>query len=434
MVSLRPFGKGYRMHNQEAINLDELLNQWLKQLELFWQDQKLWQIFAFGAALLVSFGLARMVLARSKDPDADRSNRFSGIVFSGSFVLILLLFDAVFNQAHHATLLGRVMDLMATLWVLRTGLYLLHDVLRLHHLTVGIQTFFVRMVWLFFAFHELGLTEPLRKLLQDLQIHLGSTTISLLQVIQAITFITMAIIFALWMGNFVERRLVNYALLESHVRVIVIKLSRGILLALTVIVVLPLVGIDPTFLSVLGGGLGVGLGLALQKVVSNFVSGMIILMDRSVRLGDFVAIDGQHGTVTRLDARSITLSVGDGTVSIIPNETFMTQAIVNYTANKTGISRQFGITVAFDNDLVLIHDLLLNVLRQHDQVQDSPTPQVKVERFSGNEVIYILQYWVADANIDEGRMRSELLQSIRLVFVAHHTALLVDVTKSFIRL
>jgi small-conductance mechanosensitive channel len=428
------FGKNYRMNNQEVINLDELLNQWSKQLALFWQDQKPWQILAFGVALLVSFGLTRMVRVRIKGLDLERNNRLGGIVFSGSCAFILLLFNAFFNPAHHAILLIRAIDLMATLWVLRTGVYLLHDVLRWHRLTVGVQTFFVRLVWLFFALHELGLTDPLKKLLQDLQIHVSGSTISLLQVIEAIVFITLAIIIALWLGNLVERRLVNYELLESHIRVIVIKLSRGVLLVLTVIIVLPLVGIDPTFLSVLGGGLGIGLGLALQKVVSNFVSGFIILMDRSVRLGDVVAIDGQQGTVIHLDARSITLSGGDGTLSIIPNETFVTQVIVNYTANKVGVSRHFSVSVAFDNDLVLIHDLLFNILVQHPQVLESPNPQVKLERFSGNEVIYLLQYWVADANIDEGRMRSELLQSIRADFVAHHTALLMDVTKSIIRL
>lgn len=422
------------MSNQETINLDELLNQWVKQLDLFWQDQKLWQVFALFFALTVSFWLAWMVRTQSKGIDLDRNKRFGGIVFSGSCTLILLLADAFFNQAHHATLLARVMDLMATLWVLRTGVYLFHDVFRWHQLPVDVQTFFVRVVWLFFALHELGLMEPLKKILQDLQVHVSGSTISLLQVIQAVIFITIAIVFALWMGNFVERHLSNNVLLESHVRVIVIKLSRWALLILTVIIVLPLVGIDPTFLSVLGGGLGVGLGLALQKVVSNFVSGMIILMDRSVRQGDVVSIDGHHGTVTHLDARSITLSVGDGTLSIIPNETFMTQVIVNYTSDKIGVSRQFSVTVAFENDLVLLHDLLQDVLIQHDLVLDSPTPQVKLERFSGNEVVYVLQYWVADANTDEGRMRSELLQSIRSVFVAHHTALLMDVTKSIIRL
>lgn len=375
------------------------------------QVQHLWQLPVLMVALLVGVGasiaMGKRLPGAEQDPEQQR--RLRAIAFALVSGVALLLFGRYFGHGRPSALLRVATDLLFSLAIARIGVYVMRYVLGLSSRTLALQTFFVRTVWTLFALRVTGLLEPLMDLLQDIGLTVGGTYISLLQVIQASVVVTGMLVLALWLGRAIERRLMRADALETHTRVIAVKLMRGLLVFVGVLVALPLVGIDSTFLSVLGGALGVGLGFALQKVASNYVCGFIILMDRSIRLGDVVTVEGRQGTVRRLDARCIALELTDGTVLLVPNETFLTQAIVNHTLLGKGVWRSLSVEVAYGSDLPRASEVILAAVQGQPRIMTDPAPSVTVTRFTGHGVELALQFCVADPGPSDTSLRSDML-------------------------
>ncbi len=382
------------------------------------EAQHLWQLPVLLVALLVGAGatIAMGHGLKGDSRDAERVRRLRGIAFALVSAVALMLFNRYFGHGRPSTVLHMAISLTLALAIARIGVYALNYGMVVSARTLTLQTFFVRTVWVLFALHVTGLLDPLMDLLQDIGLPVGSTYISLLQVLQAVVAITVMLVLALWIGGAIERRLMASDALDNHVRVMIVKLLRGLLVFLGVVIALPLVGVDSTFLSILGGALGVGLGFALQKITSNYVSGFIILMDRSIRMGDVITVDGRQGTVVRLEARCIALSATDGTVFIVPNETFMTQTIVNHTVRGTGVCRTLNIEVVFGSNLAQASAVMENAARQQHRVLTEPAPSVTVLRFTGYGVELSLQFWIADPGVSDVGLRSDILLAIHQGF------------------
>lgn len=176
----------------------------------------------------------------------------------------------------------------------------------------------------------------------------------MLDILRAVASVAATVLAALWIGREIERRLMATDVMDVSLRVMAIKVVRTLLVVLAVLIALPLVGIiDLTVLSVFGGALGVGLGFGLQKIASNHVSGFIILMDRSVKIGDVVQIDNRSGMITQLTSRYIVLKGGDGTEALIPNEALITSTVVNQSYSDRLIRIALPIQVAYGSSLDL---------------------------------------------------------------------------------
>ena len=384
----------------------------------FWgslvEPQHLWQLPVLLVGLLMGAGAAIM-LGRAQRPeggDIERARRLRGIAFALVSAVALMLFGRHFGHGRPSSLLHMAISLTLALAAARIGVYVLKYVVGLSRRIVTLQSFFVRTVWVLFALHVTGLIDPLMDLLQDIGLTVGNTYISLLQVVQAVVVVTVMLVLALWLGGALEQRLMSTEALDKHFRVVAVKLLRGLLVFLSVVIALPLVGIDSTFLSVLGGALGVGLGFALQKIASNYVSGFIILMDRSIRMGDVITVDGRQGTVIRLEARCIALSATDGTVFIVPNETFMTQTIINHTLGGGGVCRMLPLEVAFGSDLGQVRAIMEDAARQQPRVLSDPPPSTALVRHTGYGVELSLQFWIADPGVSDLGLRSDILRAI----------------------
>ena len=379
------------------------------------QAQHLWQLPVLLVALLVGAGAA-VAMGRGRRPegfDVERSRRLRGIAFALVSAVALMLFGRYFGHGRPSSLLHMALALTLALAAARIGVYVLRYVVGLSRRSMSLQSFFVRTVWVLFALHVTGLLEPLMDLLQDLGLTIGNTYISLLQVLQALVVVTVMLVLALWLGGALERRLMGAEALDRHFRVVAVKLLRGLLVFMSVVIALPLVGIDSTFLSVLGGALGVGLGFALQKIASNYVSGFIILMDRSIRMGDVITVDGRQGTVIRLEARCIAMSATDGTTFIVPNETFMTQTIINHSLGENGVCRTLTLEVAFGSNLEQAGAILEAAARRQPRVLSEPAPSVALLRHTGYGVELSLQFWIADPGVSDLGLRSDMLHAIQ---------------------
>ena len=178
----------------------------------------------------------------------------------------------------------------------------------------------------------------------------------------------MTLLLALWAGAALEARLLRAEALHSSLRVVFARLARAVLLVAAVLVVLPLIGVDLTVLSVFGGALGVGLGLGLQKIASNYLSGFIILLDRSIRLGDMITVDGHYGEVTRITTRYMVVRTLTGVEAIIPNDTLVTSTVLNHSYTDKRVRLAVRVQVAYGTDVPEALELLIDVARRHPRV------------------------------------------------------------------
>jgi small-conductance mechanosensitive channel len=189
-------------------------------------------------------------------------------------------------------------------------------------------------------------------------------------------------------------------------------------LFIAIFVALPMAGIDITTLSIFGGALGVGLGFGLQKIASNYVSGFIVLLDRSLRIGDVVTVDGRRGEVTAIESRYTVIKGSDGVESIIPNEKMITESVQHHTYSDPRVSVVIVVSVTYESDVERACALLGELARKHPRVIPEPAAMARIRNLTALGVEIELTVWISDPAVGEGDMRSELLKDVLKAFRA----------------
>ncbi len=182
--------------------------------------------------------------------------------------------------------------------------------------------------------------------------------------------------------------------------------------------VLPAVGIDLTALSVFGGALGVGIGFGLQKIASNYISGFIILLDHSVKIGDVVTIEKHSGKLNKMTARYVVVRGADGTEAIIPNETVITSTVINHSYSDTRVCVTVPLQISYNSDLDAATGILLDAARAHARTLAAPEPRVTILAFADNGISLELGLWIADPELGSAAIRSDLYLAIWRAFKA----------------
>lgn len=298
-------------------------------------------------------------------------------------------------------LLMAMLSIRLLVYVLR---YIFHEALWVRRSEKMISA----TIWLGYALHVSGVLPEMWDALDAVQFHVGRAEVSLLSVLQAAVSVVLTVLAALWICREVERRLSLYESMEPNVRVMVIKVTRALLVVASVLIALPLVGIDLTVLSVFGGALGVGLGFGLQKIASNYVSGFIILMDRSVKIGDLVQIDTRHGVVAKLTSRYIVLRGLDGNEALIPNEILITSTVVNQSYTDRLIRVAATVQVAYGSDIELAMSLLEKAGSASPRVVEEPAPQAFLKNFGESGIDLELGVWIKDPENGVVSVRSQI--------------------------
>ncbi len=180
------------------------------------------------------------------------------------------------------------------------------------------------------------------------------------------------------------------------------------MIVLGVLIALPMVGVDLTVLSVFGGALGVGLGLGLQKIASNYISGFIILLDRSLHIGDIVTVDNRKGEVTSLTTRYVVLKSDDGTEALIPNDTFITSAVISQTYSNHRLRLIIPIQISYSSPVEAAMSIMFNTAKKYQQVLSEPEPAVILKEFADSGIHLELIIWVEDPEGGVLRLRSNI--------------------------
>jgi len=195
---------------------------------------------------------------------------------------------------------------------------------------------------------------------------------------------------------------------NANLRLAMAKMAQGLLILLAILVALPLVGIDITVLSVFGGALGVGLGLGLQKIAANYVSGFTLLLDQSIRIGDMVTVGPYFGEITRIATRYTVIRSLDGTETIIPNDTLITSAVVNHTLANRDNRIALPVQVAYGTELAVAKRALLEALAKAGSPLAEPPPQVQLASFGDNGINLDLVFWIDHPEASQRKLRSDI--------------------------
>lgn len=266
--------------------------------------------------------------------------------------------------------------------------------------------------WVIAALNITNLLGPIKIILGDMGVQAGDAYISILSVLKAGIALAVLLWLAGLMAGVLERRLATMPSITPSARVLFAKLFRVTIFTVAVIVGLESVGIDLTAFAVFSGAVGLGLGFGLQKVIANLISGIILLMDKSVKPGDVISLGSTYGEIKTLGARYVSVVTRDGTEHLIPNEELISQRVENWSFTDRKLRIRMPIGISYESDVRLALKLALQVGEQTERVLKDPPPICQVLAFGESSVDLELRVWVDDPQNGLGGVRSDVLLGI----------------------
>jgi small-conductance mechanosensitive channel len=375
--------------------------------------------FALGLLLLLlAVGVARSVFQRGYSEQPERLERFFPYL---GFRLALPLSGLVFEQlaavawsrfiGTPATILWSFAATLLCLAIVRVLTAMVRQALPSGKFERRTEQLLATVFWLGFVTWVIHADDLVIGSLEEISFRIGKSDLSLLTILSALWWLSIILIAALWVSRTLEARLMRVGEIDLNLRIVLSKLLRTALLVVAVLIALPVVGIDLTVLSVFSGALGIGLGFGLQKIASNYVSGFIILLDRSIHIGDRLMVDNKVGYVSKITARYVVLKGLDGSDALVPNDALISNTVINqsYTDKAVWISLPVAIDYRSDLELAL---KLLKEAGQHPRVVENPAPTPFVASFGENGIHLELGVWVSDPENGLSSLRSDINRAI----------------------
>lgn len=328
-----------------------------------------------------------------------------------AWLLLLVAHRIGQRSGHELNLVGVAASLTALWVVLRASTALLKDAL-LARLVAGIAG-------LLAALDITGLLAPTAAALDSIALTVGAVRLSLLMVIKAALILAILLWIALGLARLIGARIHHLTGLSPSVQALTSNLLNIALVALALAIGLNAVGIDLTGLAVFGGAIGVGVGLGLQKVVSNFVSGIVLLVEESIKPGDVIEIGHTYGSVSSLGARYTSVRGRDGKEYLIPNENLITNQVVNWSYSSPLLRLDLNFGVGYASDLRLVRHLAIEAAGQTARVIASPAPVCHITEFADNGVNLLLRFWIEDPANGVKNVTGDVYLALWDALVAH---------------
>lgn len=331
--------------------------------------------------------------------------------------LWLLAASAIFRRTGMTTdLLATAMPLVGALALIRMGVFVLRHSLSPGSRLKAYEGTLTVAIWLLVALHILGWLPLIEQLLDEYAIVIGKVRISLNTVASFALSIVLLLFVALALSHALHWRVAKSTALDESLKIAITKLGKFTLLTGAVVIAMVAAGIDLTAFAVFGGALGVGLGLGLQRIVSNFVSGVILAFEGSVRLGDVVTVGDTVGTVKALHARHVVVHTRDGLDLLLPNENLITGQITNWSYGDRNVRLRLPVQISYQDDPERAIRLLEAAALTHPRVLRNPAPLGCLKAFGDSGIDMELRAWVNDPENGIGNVRSEINRAIWRAF------------------
>ena len=250
--------------------------------------------------------------------------------------------------------------------------------------------------WIVSALYILNLLIPTINLLDRLAIDLGGVRVSLLLIIKGIIVFTVLLKLASSSSRMLEKRIFQFEELTPSVQVLLSKALKITLISVAIIVALGSLGINLSAFGFIGGAVGVGIGFGLQKVVSNLVSGIILLLDRSIKPGDVIEIGSTYGRIQSLGARYVSVATRDNTEYLIPNEDLITNQVINWSFSDKLVRLKIVVGVSYDSDVHEVMRLMMAAATSVPRVMATPKPVCQLKNFGDSSIDMELRIWISD--------------------------------------
>jgi len=334
------------------------------------------------------------------------SNR---IAFPMSMLLYLILTRFVLDQfGVNTAVLDILTPLLLSLAGIKLGVYILRAGFSPSPALRAWENVFSLCVWSVLALHLLGWLPEVIKAMDEFAFTFGETRISVLSFIQLTISIVIFIVLANWLTRFIESRTRRSQYLNPSMRVVLTKTSKFVIYGLAILFALKAVGIDFTAFAVFSGAVGVGIGFGLQKIFSNFISGFILIFDRSIRPGDVITIGTRFGWVQELNARYVVVRDRDGVEALIPNENLITSEVTNWSYSDRSVRQRLPVSISYHDDPELAMNLMVESATAHPRVLQSPEPVARLLRFGDNGIELELRIWINDPENGVANVTSDI--------------------------
>lgn len=396
------------------------------------------ELFAVLISILAAIAITSAVRAwfrRHRGASAAQRQGFSARMTDATLILmpilvtlgLLLGIRVSFGAFDLDTLvLDRSLQLAAALVVVRLGVYLLRQLLGENSWLKGWQNQFTFVVWMAIAFELLGWFERVERALNDIDLLPGKATFTVWELIKALVIITVVVIATSLIARTIERRVMQVNALAMSTRIGISKFSYFVLISLGLLLGINAAGVDFTALTLLTGAIGVGLGFGLQVIAGNFVSGFVLLMDKSIKPGDvisFTGTAGQTGTTTdnfgwvqELRGRYIVVRDRDGVETLVPNQFVISNSVINWSYSDARVRLRLPVMISYQDDPEKAMPLLQHAAADHPRILKEPGPVTRLMSFEDYGMRLEVRFWIADPMNGVNNVRSDVNRAIFRLF------------------
>ena len=402
-----------------------MLQDLVHALNALRQPAGLIEIAALLACIGLSWGLSallRRVVRHHIGPDSILFGRqlFDGALFPLLLLGLALVARAVLQAFVPLALFKLMLPVLMSLTLIRVGAKVLQAAFPGADMVRAIERSLSWLVWCATALWITGVLPLVLQEFDEISWKVGSARMSLRTLLDGMVLACVVLLAALWISSVLESWLLRSATGGAlSLRKALSNLVRALLMFIGLIVALSVVGIDLTALSVLGGAVGVGIGLGLQKLAANYVSGFVILAERSIRIGDNVRVDGFEGRITGINGRYTLIQSTSGRESIVPNEMMITSRVENLSLADTRVWLSTVISVGYDSDVDLVMRLLKDAALAAPRVLREPEPGAALSAFGADGLEFTLGFWIADPENGALGLRSQINIAILQALRAH---------------
>lgn len=391
-----------------------------------------WQFVAIAVALTLGWFVSRWLrfhVRARREANADRGGvaghavRMSAdaalrLAFPAVSMIFLVACVTVLRLSGLVPKLGQLQFtrlafvLLGAFILIRLFVYILRSAFANSRLIVGFERTLATTIWILVALHLTGVLGDIIEWLKSERLPIGGESLTLWSVLVGLFTVAVTLLAALWAGAAIEARLMRAESIDTNFRVVLTRVAKAALIVFAVLFGMSAVGIDLTVLSVFGGALGVGLGFGLQKIASNYVSGFIILLDRSLKMGDLITVDKYYGTVSQINTRYTVVKALDGTEAIVPNEMLVSTPVTNLSYTDKSVRAAVKVSVAYDADVEKAMAAMVEIASAHPRVLKDPAPGAYLVNFGADGIDLEVGVWIGDPEQGTLGTRSEIALEI----------------------
>ena len=395
------------------------LDAWLAALA---KPAALMELGALAVCVVVAWSVAalfgRALGSRDKSSIMFGKRIVDGVLFPLLLLCLAYVARALLVSWVPLAVFKIALPVLISLLVIRLGVKVLQAAFSNTPLVRLLERSISWVAWLAMVLWVSGLLPVLLEELDQITWKLGGSTLSVRTMIEGALTAAAVLIFTLWISAAIEARLLRSATGgELSLRKALSNATRALLIFIGLLLTLSAVGIDLTAFSVLGGAIGVGVGFGLQKLAANYVSGFVILAERSMRIGDNVRVDNFEGRITQINARYTVIRSLTGRESIVPNEMLITSRVENLSLADARVWQSAVVSVAYDSDVELVMRLLKQATLNHERVLREPEPTVALSSFGVDGLEFTVGYWIVDPENGSLNLKSlinlDILRSLR---------------------